>query len=122
MKIFREGNHVKTVPAKYEPVIDKFTPTEKTKRLSILERDTLSVLLVNYKLDQHLRNDVNMNIQVKTAVESFAKYGIRDVCMVNKRGEGVDCRITFFDGITIRVPYSVGCHYPKRFIDKRNEW
>jgi len=120
MKIYRNGEYVKNIPVKFKIISDCFEPITNTKRLSVTERRSLEVSLTRHKLKEWLESEPK-SAQIELALDSSDSSQIRDVVKINRR-DGVEYRITFFDGITIRVPYSVFCEYPKKFREERNEF
>lgn len=120
MKIYRDGTYVKNIPAKFKPISDRFEVQVNTKRLSVLERRYLEVELTRYKIKEWLESEPK-SAQIDFAINSSDSCQIRDVVKV-KRRDSVEYRITFFDGVTIRVPYSVFCEYPKKFREERSEF
>lgn len=120
MKIYRNEKYVKNIPVKFKPISDRFEIQENTKRLSALERRWLEVELTRYRIKEWLESEPKSH-QIEFAINSSDSCQIRDVVKVNRRG-GVEYRITFFDNVTIRVPYSVFCEYPKKFREEKNEF
>jgi len=121
MKIYRNGEYVKNIPAKFKPISEEFNPESSGKRLTKIERRWLEVRLTRIKLKEWLDSQPKSH-QIDFAINSANSNQIRDAVTVNKRGGDVQYRFTFFDGVTIRVPYSVFKEYPKAFWEVKNEF
>lgn len=116
MRVIRYGVWVKTVPAKFEPVLEGFCFESESKRLTKNERHLLILRLIRhcFETSKPVTRQDEMAKKVVGAAEEIK------IIKVHKRAS-TDWRISA-DGIQIRVDYDMVGDCPEEFLEVKYEF
>jgi len=126
MRVIRNDKHIKTVPAKFSPVVDGFEFETQSRRLSFYERDQLSIRLCVLKIQEHFaERKYGRTSEMTQAIYAYesAMIGIISSVTEVKKRDGIIRYDVVFDGrLAVTVKYDLICDYPKGLILTRNEF